>query len=298
MQVKVRHLMALDAVVRLGSFVEAAQALHVTPTALSLAIRELEEGLGFKVLERTTRRLRLTEAGSGYLVCARRVLTELDAADRYARDVQTGHTVVRIATTQAVIATLLMRALTRVPAEFPRTRLQPLDVATSGIAAALSSGQADMAIGVSLPSDDVFETRSLFVSRWYAYVAPTHALGRRRRLAWGELTGEALYMTKSSNYLSLRAALGKDIDLANVQESTTATAGMAMASTGSGIAVFPGYARPLAKVLGLAGVPIESPAVRHELLIGVARQPSTAAPVHRIRDAIVQAVAERCGSLR
>ena len=60
MQVKIRQLRALDAIVRMGSFVEAARALHVTPAALSLAIRELEDRLGFAVLERTTRSVRLS----------------------------------------------------------------------------------------------------------------------------------------------------------------------------------------------------------------------------------------------
>jgi DNA-binding transcriptional LysR family regulator len=298
MQVKTRHLRALDAAARLGSFVEAARALHLSPAALSLAIRELEEGVGFKVLERTTRRLRLTEAGSGYLSCAQRVLAELDAAERYARGVQAGHSVVRIATTQTVIATLLTQVLRDVHAEFSGIRLQPLDVAASGIYSALVDGHADLAIGVSIPSDEDFESTPLFVSRWFGYLATTHALGRRRRLAWGDLARQTLYMTKSSNYLKLRAALGKDIDLENVQESTTATAGMAMAAAGSGIAVFPAYARPLAKVLGVIGIPIESPAVPHELHIGVRRQPSTSAPVHRIRDAILRATEERCGHLR
>lgn len=298
MQVKIRHLRALDAVVRMGSFVAAAEALHLTSTALSLAIRELEEGVGFKVLERTTRRLRLTEAGSGYLARAQRVLAELDAAERYASEVRDGHTVVRIATTQTIIATLLARVLPVVHTAFPHIALQPLDVAASGIADALVNGQADLAIAVTLPSGADFETSPFFSSRWCAYMARGHGLARRRRLRWDELSGHTLYMTKSSNYLRLRAALGKDIDLPQVQESTTATAGMAMASAGWGMAVFPAYAAPLAEVLGVVGVPIEMPALRHELLIGVRHRASTPAPIHRIRDALVEAVTQACPDLR
>jgi DNA-binding transcriptional LysR family regulator len=298
MQVKIRHLRALDAVVRMGSFVAASEALHLTSTALSLAIRELEEGLGFKVLERTTRRLRLTDAGSGYLVRVQRVLAELDAAERYASEVREGHTVVRIATTQTIIATLLARTLPVVHAAFPTIALQPLDVAASGIGDALVDGQADLAIAVSLPAGEEFETSLFFSSRWCAYVARGHALARRRKLRWEELGTHALYMTKSSNYLRLRAALGKDIDLPKVQESTTATAGMAMASAGWGLAVFPAYAAPLAEVLGVVGVPIEVPAVPHELFIGVRRKATTSAPIHRIRDALAEAVRLGCQDLR
>lgn len=103
-------------------------------------------------------------------------------------------------------------------------------------------------------------------------------------------------MTKSSNYLKLRAALGRSVDLVDVQEST-ATAGIAMASVGSGIAVFPGYVQPFAKMLGVKCVPIVTPVISHELFIGVRRQPSNHAPIHLIRDAIVRAIVRQCGHL-
>lgn len=298
MHIKIRQLRAFDAVVRLGSFVEAANALHVTPAALSLTIRELEEGVGFRLLERTTRRLALTDPGSGYLAFTRRVLTELDAADRYARDVLLGHSVVRIATTQIVIATLLSQVLHDLHCEFPHIKFQPIDVAANGILGALDEGKADVAIGVNLRSDDEFESELLFASRWFAFLAPAHPLSKRRRLAWSDVADECLYMTKSSNYLKLRATLGKGIDLADVQESTTAIAGLAMAASGSGVAVFPGYAQPIAKVLGVKAVPIESPLVLHELQIGVRSQVATSVPIQNIRSMIVRVVNLKCQRLK
>lgn len=299
MPVKIRHLKAFDAAVRLGSFVEAAGALHLTPAALSLSIRELEAALGFQVLQRTTRRLQLTEAGAGYLVHARRILGELDAADRYARDRLRGQSLVRLATTQTVIATLLSRALPALQQAFPALHLQPLDVAASGIVDALVQGHADIAIGVSLPGSAQFDVRPLFLSRWFAYLAPGHPLARRRALSWREVAAQRLFMTKSSNFLRLRATLGRSVDLPDVQESTTATAGLAMASSGAGLAVFPGYVQPMARVLGVRGVPITRPDVAHELLIGVQRD---AAPegsaLAGLRDAIQRLVHDQCGDLR
>ena len=299
MQVKIRHLKAFDAAVRLGSFVEAAGALHVTPAALSLAMRELESALGFQVMERTTRRLQLTDAGAGYLVHARRVLSELEAAERFARDRQRGQTLVRLATTQTVIATLLSQTLPELQVAFPHLQLQPLDVAASGIIDALVQGQADMAIGVSLPGGDRFESRPLFLSRWFAYLSPAHALARRRTLAWTDVAGERLFMTKSSNYLRLRATLGKGVDLVDVQESTTATAGLAMASSQAGIAVFPGYVQPMARVLGVRAIPLTNPPIPHDLLIGVQRLAAApSSPLADLRDTIVQLVNLRCDALR
>lgn len=297
MQVKIRQLRALDAIVRLGSFVQAARVLHVTPAALSLSIRELEERLGFAVLERTTRSLRVTEAGRGYLPFVHRVLTELEDADRYAKEVQQGHGVVRIATTQTIIGTLLAAALPEVHRRWPAIRLHPLDVAASSIADALTSRQADLAIGIALPSDEQFEAKLLFASRWYAFFAPTHPFAGRKQVAWVELAESRLFMNKSTN-LKLQLLLGRDLQLMDVQDATTASSGIAMASTGLGVAVFPGYAQPFAKLTGLHSVPIEPPTIMHELQIAAARHPSTSAPLKDIQDVFISAVEKRCEPLK
>jgi DNA-binding transcriptional LysR family regulator len=68
--------------VDLGSLSAVARQLRRSPASISRAIDSLEERLGTPVLERTTRSLRITEVGERYLVIARRVLADLDAAER------------------------------------------------------------------------------------------------------------------------------------------------------------------------------------------------------------------------
>ncbi|WP_051236531.1 LysR family transcriptional regulator [Ottowia thiooxydans] len=298
MQVKIRQLRALDAAVRLGSFAEAARALHVTPAALSLAIRELEDILGFRVLERTTRRLRLTEPGRGYLAHAQRTLAALEEADRFASHVRANHEVVRVATTQTIIATLLTHVLPAVHERFERVRLQPVDVAAAGIAESLLDGQADIAIGVNLSKHESFETRPLFSSRWFAFMSPRHPLAHREQLSWADIANAPLFMTKSGNYLRICAALGKEVTLADVQEATTAIAGLAMASAGAGITVFPAYVLPLAHVLGVHGLPLDQPDLPHELEIAVRADSKPSSQVHAMRALVMEMIAAKCDHLR
>jgi len=286
--VNIRQLRALDAIVRLGSFVEASRALHVTPAALSLAIRDLEERLGFALLERTTRSVRLSEAGRGYLPFAQRALAGLAEAERYAREMQQGRGVVRIATSQSIIGTLLAAVLPEVHAAWPNIRIHPLDVATVSIADSLLDRQADLAIGVRFESNDAIEVKTFFRSSWHAFLAVRHPLADRRELPWQALHGQQLFMNKSS-HLSLQLALGEAAPLRNVYDVAAAISGLAMASAGTGIAVFPGYVLPLASVAGVRPVPLVAPVVPHELQIAAARQPTTAAPLHQIRDAFVRA---------
>lgn len=75
---------ALDAfcrVVEAGSFSAAAAELNVSHTAMSKQVRHLETRLGAQLLNRTTRRIALTEAGQSYYARARRILDDLQDAD-------------------------------------------------------------------------------------------------------------------------------------------------------------------------------------------------------------------------
>ena len=67
------------------SFAEAARRLHVSATAVSRAVAQLEEELGVTLLSRTTRFVGVTPEGGAYLERCRRVLDDLDEADRAIR---------------------------------------------------------------------------------------------------------------------------------------------------------------------------------------------------------------------
>jgi DNA-binding transcriptional LysR family regulator len=72
---------AFLAVVDTGGFASAARRLNVSPSVVTRAVGELEARLGVRLLVRTTRFVRVTEAGQGYADDCRRILAELDAAD-------------------------------------------------------------------------------------------------------------------------------------------------------------------------------------------------------------------------
>lgn len=75
-------LRALRRVVELGSFTAAADAMGISHTIVSRQIRQLEEHLGAQLLNRTTRRFALTDAGRDYYEASRQILDALSEADR------------------------------------------------------------------------------------------------------------------------------------------------------------------------------------------------------------------------
>jgi len=87
---ELRHLRYFVAVAEELNFSRAAERLHMAQPPLSVAIRQLEQELGTSLFERTSREVRLTEAGLALLDGARRTLAEADAAVAAARRAATG----------------------------------------------------------------------------------------------------------------------------------------------------------------------------------------------------------------
>ncbi len=90
--IEIRHLETLTAIREGGSLVEASERLHVTQSALSHQLRELEERLGARLLNRRTRPLRFTTAGLRVLALADDLLPRVRATERELKQLAAGRT--------------------------------------------------------------------------------------------------------------------------------------------------------------------------------------------------------------
>lgn len=84
---QLRSLRVFVQVVAQGSFAQAARTLDLAPAVVTRAVSDLEDYLGVRLLNRTTRSLALTEVGEDYLERAKQVLAELDDANALASSV-------------------------------------------------------------------------------------------------------------------------------------------------------------------------------------------------------------------
>jgi DNA-binding transcriptional LysR family regulator len=85
---RITSMSAFTTVVASGSFAAAAQRLNMSPAMVTNHVRALEEHLGARLLNRTTRKLSLTEAGKTYLDQATAILAEIEAADSSVSEMQ------------------------------------------------------------------------------------------------------------------------------------------------------------------------------------------------------------------
>ena len=157
-----RQLRAFAAVADQGSFTAAATRMHLTQSALSVLVRELERELGARLFDRHTRRVLLTEAGQELLPYATRVLADLEqAAGAVAglRDKSRGR--LRLAVPQLMASTLGARAIAAFHRQHPGIAIELHDTPTDQLVAQVLAGEVELAIGVEVPaSADIQRTRA------------------------------------------------------------------------------------------------------------------------------------------
>jgi DNA-binding transcriptional LysR family regulator len=113
------------AVVENKGFSAAARALELPKSTLSRHVSRLEQRLGMRLLERSTRHFRLTDAGNSYYQKARAVLDELDAADKELAQMRTGPCgIVRLAAPLATAQYLLPQILPAFLKRYPMVKVQ------------------------------------------------------------------------------------------------------------------------------------------------------------------------------
>lgn len=169
----------IDAVARTGSMAAAARELGVVPSALTYRIRRVEDALDVLLFDRSSRQAKLTEAGKELLREGNRVLSELDAIANRVKRVATGwESQLTLAVDSIISRTTIMELCAAFFALNPPTRLKLREEALSGTLQALTSGQADLAIGITLePSaSQSLQSKVLGATTFVYAVAPHHPL--------------------------------------------------------------------------------------------------------------------------
>lgn len=187
MDVEVRGLRALVAVVDEGSFTDAAITLGVTQASVSRAVAALERAVGRRLLQRSTRQVRLTVTGARVLAHARRALDEVAAIRRV---VDTGDTEVRVGYAWSALGRHTTAVQRRWSADHAGSALVLVQSATR--TAGLVEGLVDLAVLRRPPDDPRVATDVVGAERRYAAVAATDPLARRRGVRLADFAGRVV----------------------------------------------------------------------------------------------------------
>jgi len=217
-------LAMLQAVARTGSFAAAARSLDLVPSALSYRVRQIEDALDVLLFDRSARQARLTEAGAELLREGARLLGEIDAVANRVKRVATGwEAQLTIALDTVIARDPVLELAGAFYALNPPTRLRLRDETLLGTIEALTTGEADLAIGAVLDPAGLssftaagIRGRALGELRFVYAVAPHHPLARIA----GPLSDEVLRQhravaaadsTRSGQSMTVNLVGGQDV---------------------------------------------------------------------------------------
>jgi DNA-binding transcriptional LysR family regulator len=187
-----RQLRAFHLVAHHRSFARAADALLITPSGLSVLIRELERQLGFRLFDRTTRQVAMTIHGSELLAITQPGLRALDAAMSRIEQAAKGRTRwISVGTTPWIAANVLPPAIKAFRQHRPDLRIRLFDGSLNAIERRVEAGKLDMGLGLFNKMPDVrrvpFFRFSLMVIR-----ADKNPAFSRVSTPWSALNGQTL----------------------------------------------------------------------------------------------------------
>jgi molybdate transport repressor ModE-like protein len=172
--IELRHLAALEAVAREGSFRRAARSLGYVQSAISGQIAALERAVGRRLVERTRGggRIELTEAGRLVLQHSEAILARLHAAEADVAALALGQTgELHVGITQSIGVRILPALMRRFTDEWPQVRVRPTEAAADlPLYDAVERGDVDLSF-VELPTPPgPFETFELMADRFVLLV--------------------------------------------------------------------------------------------------------------------------------
>ena len=259
-----RQMRALVAIARTGSFTLAAEQLHVTQSALSGQIKELEQLLGVKVVERNTRRAQLSEVGRELMPLFDKMLQDLDGAllDIASRKaLKKG--VVRVAAPQMMSCTLLPAVIADWRTRYPDVHVKLVDCPVEHVTNRVFSGEVDFGIGPERdPAADI-AARQLFDMPFVLVFPDGHPLGALARVTWADTRAHPLIALQGQ----FTERLLRDVALEPYNEVTFMTTALAMVAAGLGITACLPYAQAMVALYGLQMRVLHEPALTRKFFV-------------------------------
>ena len=166
------YLETFDAVIEHGSFTAAAEALAISKPVVSKQVSQLERYLGVQLLQRTTRRLHLTEAGEVFARYAHGIVAEAREAEQSVLPLQSEpQGMLRISAPESLAMSLLPKALLSFQQRFPKVTL---DLRISGKFVDLVDEGIDVALRVGELDDSSLVARQLMPCRFHVAASPAY----------------------------------------------------------------------------------------------------------------------------
>ncbi|RTD91006.1 LysR family transcriptional regulator [Variovorax atrisoli] len=286
----IRQLRAFLAVYQLKKLSAAAQRLFVTQSAVSMLIRQLEEGLDTRLFDRTTRSLKATAAAEQMMVTVERILRDVDSLSNDFRELaalERGR--VTLAITPTLAAFLLPDAMRAFNEQHPGVRVLVNDCAPDQFVSRIIGEHVDFGIGTPERPGAEVEVQRLMRDHLALVCREDHPLAKSRVVRWSDLAGHPLITVRPGYGVrplidGTAAEAGVALDVVN--EVSFLSTAIWMTAAGMGASIMPSaFARAEADPSLVIKV-LSSPRVARDISIVTKRGHSLSAAARAFVEAL------------
>jgi DNA-binding transcriptional LysR family regulator len=271
MSVTLRQLRAFVAVARTGSFTLAAESLFVTQSALSGLIKELEQTLGLRLVDRSTRKIQLSDMGRDLYALVDKIIHDLDGIlDEVANLKALKQGLVRIAAPQLMACTLLPEVIAAYRVEHPEIRIRLVDCAVESVMSRVFTGEVDLGVGPERDPNSDVDATTLFELPFMAVFPTGHPLDSLSEVRWADIVDYPFISLQGqfTERLSdeLRAAV-RDLKFVPSNEVAFMSTALSMVNAGLGVTACIPYAASLVRLYQLQMRPLREPVVNRRFFV-------------------------------
>ena len=293
--VSLRHLRSFVELAEAGSFTAASARLFVTQSSLTVTIQQLESAVGLKLVDRTTRRVVLTDEALRFKEKAEKILRDFDTTitdlQAYASG-QVGH--IRIAAAASFIYYFLMSAINEFRKTYPNITVTLMDAGAERVERLVSEGEVDFAIASRHKHNEELDYVPLLKDQYGIVCQPDFHLAKSSKpMRWTDLPMEGFVAFTPDTGIGafLRDNVG---DLPVFQrrndEISSTTSLYAVLRRNGGYSILPALAVNLAGFTDFHYRPLERPVLEREVCLITRRLRTLAPSARRLLEVLLAAI--------
>ncbi|MBJ3815146.1 LysR family transcriptional regulator [Shimwellia pseudoproteus] len=270
MNYSLRQLKVFVAVARAGSFSRAGEIIGLSQSAVSHSVKELENEIGVRLLDRTTREVVLTDAGTQLASRLEPVLEDLHGVLLDARTVGQKLTgTVRVAASQTISAHLIPQSIASSNLRYPAIQFVLHDRPQQWVLESIRLGEVDFGIVIDPGQASDLECTEVLSEPFLLLCRDDHPFAGQDQVAWQALQGKAVILqdyASGSRPLIDQALASQGVVPRIVQQIGHPATLFPMVEAGIGISILPALALPLPEGRGLVVKPLV-PVVDRQLML-------------------------------
>jgi len=265
----IKQLRAFALACRYGVLTRVADELCITQPAVSVLIRQMEEALGMRLFDRTSRSLRPTVAADEILPSVERMLRDLDSIKSSVRELagrERGR--LRFAATPSIACAIVPKLLAEYRQLYPNIEVSIDDSAPDQLTAPALTGDTEFSIGTVNDPPDSLVLQCLARDPLCAICRRDSKLARKRRITWEDALAYPWITVGAKS--GIRNLVDEALFTLGVRKTVQyevayMTTGLSMAQAGLGVAIFPGILLASFPHPDLVARKLEAPLVTREL---------------------------------